>query len=277
VIRLAGVSFRVEPASALTKLERRYLDGLEQAAGPPENDLGNRPVFHLVIAPGKLEIAAGGKRPEPGLPAQIEWADGRARVRHHGFEAELDPAGCRGTYSREGPEPFGLEIALKAALACRLPLEGGLPLHAAGIAIEERGHVFFGPSGAGKSTLSGLSPFPVLSDEMVAVTGPAPFSVEATGFWGTLDRNDAPRGKFPLKALYELHKGSTFALERLAPSAAFRRLMEVILVPPAPELWSAVMEVAGRLCQAVPVYRMTWSPSEPPWEEIRNPDSRSRP
>jgi hypothetical protein len=277
VIRLAGVSFRVEPASALTQLERRYLDGLERAAGSPDDDLGNRPVFHLDIAPGKIGIAAEGNRPEPGLPAQIEWVGGRVRIRHRGYEAELDPAGCRGTYLREGPEPYGLEIALKVALACRLPLEGGLPLHAAGISIDGRGHVFFGPSGAGKSTLSALSPFPVLSDEMVAVTGPAPFFVEATGFWGTLDRNDAPRGKFPLQALYELQKGHTFALERMSPSVAFRRLMEVILVPPAPELWSAVMGVAGRLCQAVPVYRMTWSPSGPPWEEIRNPESLSHP
>jgi hypothetical protein len=37
------------------------------------------------------------------------------------------------------------------------------------VVVDGRGVAFFGPSGAGKSTIAGTSPYPVLSDEMVAI------------------------------------------------------------------------------------------------------------
>jgi hypothetical protein len=39
-------------------------------------------------------------------------------------------------------------------------------------------------------------------------------------------------------------------------------------VPLAPPLWSAALGVVSRLVEAVPVYRMEWSPAEPPWERL---------
>src|SRR5262249_44795999 len=106
--------------------------------------------------------------PERG-PAVVDWVEGRVRISHGAFVGEVDPIGARGRLHRSVPEAFPLEITLRMAMAARLPLLGGLPLHAAGIVIEGRALAFFGPSGAGKSTLAGLSPHPVLSDELVAV------------------------------------------------------------------------------------------------------------
>jgi hypothetical protein len=207
--------------------------------------------------------------PEQG-PAVVDWVEGRVRISHRTFVGEVDPFGRSGRLFRAVKEPFPLEILLRTAMAARLPLVGGLPLHAAGIVLEGRAVAFFGPSGAGKSTLAGLSPHPVLSDELVAVV-PAggAFALETTGFWGTLGQGNAPSGTFPLAAVVELGKGSGFLLERVPPRAALRRLVGVALVPPGPPLWAATLEVLGRLAAAVPAYRMSWTKDEPPFAEVR--------
>jgi CO dehydrogenase nickel-insertion accessory protein CooC1 len=43
---------------------------------------------------------------------------------------------------------------MRVSLVCRVPLSGGLPLHAAAVSAGVGGVVFFGPSGAGKSTIA---------------------------------------------------------------------------------------------------------------------------
>jgi len=195
------------------------------------------------------------------------------RASHRAFVAELDPFGCRGSLFRDGTWAFPLEITLRTAMACRLPLAGGIPLHSAGLVLDGSGVAFFGASGAGKSTLSGMSPHPVLSDEVVAIvhagTARSAFALVTTGFWGTLGWANAPRGLYPLRALIELDKGPSFRLDPLAPREAVRRLISSCLLPPAPPLWSHALTAIGRMARAVPVYRMAWSPAEPPWESLR--------
>ncbi len=266
MLSLGGLSFAVEPEEALSPAERQALEqlGASASARPSASP------FRILISREPLGTPGeAGALPERA-PALADWAEGRVRVTHGHFASELDPLGLKGRLYRQSDQAFPLEITLRVALASRLPLEGGLPLHAAGLLMNGRGLAFFGPSGAGKSTLAGLSPHPVLSDELLAVVPGRPFDVVRTGFWGTLGRSDAPPGAFPLQALIELDKGLRFRLVRLSPREALRRLLGVIMVPIGPPLWSAALAVAGRLASQVPVYKMTWSPSSPPWDELRD-------
>jgi hypothetical protein len=202
-------------------------------------------------------------------PATIDWVEGRVRVGHAGFVAELDPVNLAGSLFRAPGWASGLEVALRTALCSRLPLDGGLPLHAAGIALDGRGVVFFGPSGAGKSTLASLSPHPVLSDELVAVVPGRPgYSLTATGFWGTLAGGRAHTGSWPLAALIELDKGPGVRFSRLGTRDALVRLVGVLMVPPGPPLWAAALQTLGRLIREVPVERLSWSPAEAHWLQI---------
>jgi hypothetical protein len=262
VIRLAGLVFSVEPEDRLRAAERQSLVRLGSTAAEAAP-------YRLILerdAPWSSDDTS--LFPDRG-PAVVDWVDGRVRVSHATFVAELDPQRRAGRLFRKVEEAYPLEITLRVALASRLPLDGGVPLHAAGLVLDGRSVAFFGPSGAGKSTLAGTSRDPVLSDELVAVVPGPPPALESTGFWGTLGPGDAPPGSFPLAALVELAKGDRFALEPIDPRTALRRLVGVTLVPPGPPLWSAALGVLGRLSAAVPCYRMTWSKDEPPWDALR--------
>lgn len=266
MLPLAGLGFEVEPEDALSPAEKRSLQALERIAGtePPP-----RSFFHIRLVTGGIPGCGRLEDFPARTPALAEWADGLVRVTHRHFCCELDPLALTGRLHRGRSEAaFPLEVTLRVALASRLPLEGGLPLHAAGILTGGGGIAFFGPSGAGKSTLAGLSPHPVLSDELLAVTPGRPFDVTRTGFFGTLGLSNAPAGAFPLRALIELGRGPRFRLRRLSAREALRRLLGVILVPIGPPLWTAAIDVAGRLTAAVPAYRMEWSPASPPWDEL---------
>jgi hypothetical protein len=262
VVRLGGLAFAVGPEDRLNEAERRSLARLGAATS-------EKPAFQLALEEEPPWTSADAQHFPTRGPALVDWVEGRVRVSHSTFVAELDPRTGTGSLFRAVPAAFPLEITLRTALASRLPLEGGLPLHAAGIVLDGRAVAFFGVSGAGKSTLAGACPYPVLSDELVAVTPDRPFTLEATGFWGSLGQGDAPPGTFPLAAVVELAKGDRFALEPLPARAALRRLVGVTLVPPGPPLWNAALGVLGQLAAAVPCYRMGWSKDEPPFEALR--------
>lgn len=191
------------------------------------------------------------------------------RLRHARFAAEIDAFAGTARLERRTELDFALVLTLRTALAARLPALGGLPLHAAGLVLGDAGVAFFGVSGAGKSTLAAQAPGPVLSDELVAVVPGPPYGLAASGYWGTLaGRAGAGGGVAPLRALVELAKGPGFRLDRLDAREAARRLAGVTMVPPSPALWGAALAVVARLVAAVPVYRMAWSPAEPPFEAL---------
>jgi hypothetical protein len=257
----------VEPLDQLQPAERLAIDRLSQAGPGPFASSGAPPFrLQLVDEPPWSDRQAA-LLPDEG-PALVEWVEGRVRVTHFRFMAELDPFARRGRLFRRGENSPGLEVSLRTALSSCLPLEGGLPLHAAGLVANENGLVFFGPSGAGKSTLSGLSPHPVVSDELVAVVGGAPFRLASTGFWGAGTSASTTSEPAPLRALIELDKGDRFRLDRLDPREGLRRLIPVVMVPNGPPLWSEALAVLGRLVRQVPVYRMAWSPAHPPWAAL---------
>jgi hypothetical protein len=264
-IVLAGCRLAVEPDEALWPDERAALARLRRSSPLPPC---SAEAFRLELVDEPPWPGADLDAFADAAPALVSAAGGGLRVTHRRFAAAIDLGTGSGRLLRRREHGGAVEIVLRVALSARLPATGTLPLHAAGLVLDGRGVVFFGPSGAGKSTLSALAPGPVLSDEFVAVTL-APPTLRSTGFWGELDQPVLPPAEVPLAALVELGKGPAFRLERLRPVLALRRLLGVLMVPPHPGPWRAAMALAGEAAKTVPVYRMEWTPTGPPWESLR--------
>jgi hypothetical protein len=260
--RAGGVRFSVEPEKALTAAEREGLARLD-----PDDPRSGEPVFEI-----RLSEAPPWTSSDPALfpqwePAVLRWSGDRLLSSHRSFTAEIEPSPGRALLHRRETRAYPLETVVRTAMMARLPLLGGLPLHAAGVVMDRAGVAFFGPSGAGKTTVAATSPFPVLSDELVAVVPGSPFALVRSGFWGESGPAGHQAGA-PLAALVDLAKGSSFSLARLSPVEAARRIVASVPVPLAPPLWARALAVVADLVQRVPVYRMEWTPAEPPWERL---------
>ena len=264
MIVVAGLRLVVEPEDGLGPRERAAL----LALGPTSSSLPGQPELRVVLEPrGPTTVAADG----PAEPAEVAWSGDRLLLRHAAFEAVIDATASAALVRRRGDDPTGLVTTVRTALSARLPLEGGVLVHAAALERRGRGFLFFGPSGIGKSTLAQRSPWRVLSDELAAVLprrGQAAPRVSGAAFAGptSVDRTSAPEP--PLACLVELAQGPRFHLERLARGTALRRLLGSIVVPPGPPLWSAALKVAGDLVRDTPCYRMEWSLAEGPFEPL---------
>jgi hypothetical protein len=250
----------VGPATALTPAEREAIARLDPGEGSGAAD------FHIELAavpPWTSEEAALFPHSEPAVQ---RWQHERLLCSHRSFTAEIDPFSGRASLFRREARAYPLEAVIRTAMMARLPILGGLPLHAAGVAVGGKGVVFFGPSGAGKTTIASTSPFPVLSDELVAVVPGAPFDLVRSGFWG--EGRGERTGPAPLALLVDLAKGPALRLARLPPAVAAGRVLASVPVPFAPPLWSRALAAVARLVQEVPVHRMEWTPDEPPWERL---------
>ena len=260
--RAGGVRFSVGPEPALLPAEREAIARLD----PDPADDAQAPVrVELVEAPPWTSD-------DPALfpqwePAVQRWSDGRLLCSHRSFIAEIDPFSGQVRLHRREDRAYPLETVIRTSMMARLPLLGGLPLHAAGVVVEGRGVAFFGPSGAGKTTVASTSPFPVLSDELVAVAPRRPFDLVRSGFWGEGPASGRT-GPAPLSLLVDLSKGAALRLTRLRPAEAAGRVLASVPVPLAPPLWSRALAVVAALVRELPVYRMEWTPAEPPWERL---------
>jgi len=250
---------------------------LEELPRPPASS--SRPSdFRLGLVPEPPTPLSPSPSPTPPVPGQtslddlvdsdpavVRFGSSDMGVRHRRYCAELDFAARRGFLYRRDDDSRALRIVLRIAMTAVLPFAGGLPIHGAGMVVGGRSIVFFGPSEAGKTTVSRASPWPVVSDEMVAIAGDPP-SLRATGYlrWPGAE----PILPAPLAALVELAKGPETVIERLARPEGLRRLMHALWVPPVPLLQREALVVAARVVAAVPVYRMAWNPARPPFREI---------
>ncbi len=259
--RAGGIRFSVGPDAAIVPAEREVVAPLD-----PDDSDGPPPVrVELLDAPPWTSD-------DPSLfprwePAVQRWAGDRLLCSHALFTAEIDPFTPRAGLFRREERAYPLGAVIRTAMMARLPVIGGLPLHAAGIVADGRAIAFFGPSGAGKSTLAATAPSAVLSDELVAVAPGRPFALVRSGFWGE-GRESGRCGPAPLVALVDLAKGTAFRLTRLRPAEAAGRVLASTPVPLATPLWSCALSVVAELVQRVPVYRMEWTPAEPPWERL---------
>jgi hypothetical protein len=262
MFRAGGILFSVEPENALTHAEREALQRLDPAGpGAP------REAFRIELVPEPPWTSDDARLYPRWEPAVQRWVNGRLLCSHLSFTAEIDPAAPWARVQRREERAYPLETVIRTAMMARLPLVGGLPLHAAGVVLGGRAIGFFGPSGAGKTTLAGTCPETVLSDELVAIAPGNPPTLVRSGFWGE-GRGSGPARGAPLAALVSLDRGPTFELSRLEPMDAVRGLLAAVPVPLGRPLWSQALAVAGDTVSRVPVYRMRWAPSEPPWGRL---------
>ena len=263
MIGLATLPFEVGPREALSPAE------CEALAALPEYPPDGAPPFRVQVESRPLWPSGDPLPSPPRAPLEMGWRDGRLGIRHRRFQAEIDPYARTARLFRFSADGYAVTAVLRAALLARLPVEGGLALHAAGLVMGPWGVAFFGPSGAGKSTLAAAAPYGVLSDELVVLSKAAGFHLRPSGFWSTLSPRPPEGGGVPLRALVELVKADTFALERLRPAAAFRKLLPVATVPPADCLWEEALRLLREVVEVVPVYRMAWALPAPPWDRLR--------
>jgi hypothetical protein len=262
MFRAGGILFSVEPENALTDAEREALRGLDPAEpGPPQEP------FRVELVP-----ESPWRSEDPSLyptwePAVQRWVNGHLLCSHRSFTAEIDPAAPWARLHRREERAYPLEAVVRTAMMARLPLVGGLPLHATGVVLRGRAVAFYGPSGAGKTTLAETCPETVLSDELVAISPGAPPTLVRSGFWGE-GRGPGRAGGAPLAALVALDRGPAYELSRLRPMDAARSLLASVPVPLARPLWSRALSVAGETLSLVPVYRMKWTPTDPPWDRL---------
>jgi len=244
-VAVAGCAFAITPAEELSREERTALTRLS-------SEITSDRVFTIRL---NDSLSMGG--PKDGEPAAITADGDHVYVTHTRFAAVIDPFAHEASLHREDrSNTFAIEVVLRTALGCRLPMESGLLLHSAGIVIDGGAYLFYGVSGSGKSTLAGFMRN-VLSDELVAVQHRF---ARATGFWGTLDAIDAPAGTYPLRALIELGRGDGVSLESISARDARRKLLMVAVVPPHPQLWMHTLEVIESLAR-LPAFCLEWTPS----------------
>jgi hypothetical protein len=256
-----GLAFRAWPEDRLTPGERAALARLD----PKPGGEGAPFAIELVDVPPWTST-------DPALyprlePAVQRWTGDRLLVSHHSFTAEIEPFAARARLQRREARAYPLETVIRTALMARLPLVGGVALHAAGLALGGRGVAFFGASGAGKTTLASTAPVPVMSDELVAIAPGRPFTLARSGFWGEARPSGGPTSA-PLALLVDLARGSELRFERLAPARAAGRVLASVPVPLAPVLWQRALAVVAELVGTVPVVRMEWSPEAPPWGSL---------
>lgn len=162
-----------------------------------------------------------------------------------------------------------------------LPRRGeGILLHAAGIAIQGKGHGFFGASGRGKSTISRLARGvgTVLTDENVIIRWIAgrPYLC-STPFWGLSTPADeihqVGQYRVPLIALYTLDHTPDFRIERLSAGRAAMALLTTEKVATerneSADAWLAIVE---RLVREVPIYHLGFRPTHDLWNFLAEKD-----
>lgn len=252
-VTVAGCPFVITPSEHLSSQELQSLERLDC------DRAGSARPFTLHLSDKPLSISESAPIPSEGEPAAITVERDRIFVTHERFNGVIEPLAFEGfLYRQEGFEVCAMEIMLRTVISCRLPLEGGLLLHSAGVVVDDRAILFFGVSGAGKSTIAGMLEGMVLSDELIVVGGS---EARGTGFWGSMTGGIPSLSAFPILALIDLGRGSSVELESLQPHHAFRRLLLATIVPPHPLLWSHALQVLQRLAHA-PVFRLNWTASE---------------
>jgi len=156
------------------------------------------------------------------------------------------------------------ELALRVGMQLATLRQGGLLLHAAGVAFQGRGVVAIGPSGAGKSTFTRLctqaAQADVLSDEVVALYPGG--RVEGSPFCSELDLPSS-LARARLAAVLLLAKGPEERMEEVSAQEAIAALMGQVFRPlPGEASPGDILQRLARITEGVPLRRFVFRKHE---------------
>ncbi|HZN04941.1 MAG TPA: hypothetical protein VFD06_15255 [Candidatus Polarisedimenticolia bacterium] len=172
----------------------------------------------------------------------------------------------------EGPRfERGSENFLRALTAGFILERGGLLLHGAAVVRRGRAYVFFGPSGSGKTTVTRLSPDDlVLSDDLtLIVRDEGEFRAAGIPFGMAHHHIPDSNEAFPIAGLHRLAQSKDVRRERLTGAAAVADVVASLpFVLQDGEDPRPPMEIAARLCDSVPLWRLYFRKDDAFWSVI---------
>lgn len=149
----------------------------------------------------------------------------------------------------------------------RLPLFGGMMLHASCIAVDGEGYLFSAPCGTGKSTHTALwkkrfgSRAVYVNDDKPALRFiDGRLYAYGTPFSGKTDLNRNLR--VPVRGICMLERGSVNKIRRIDPPQALPLAMNQIYRPAEPEAMRRTLELLDLCLKAVPWYRLSCDVSD---------------
>ena len=232
-------------------MRERYAEFLSDPVVAPHAEVT------VVIIPNAVYI-----EPEPNSTwvTDVSITKNILRFKSYFECGELNLASKKGRL--EMAQNGSIENFLRVLYAWLALQNDSLLLHAAGMAKDGKGYVFFGPSGSGKSTTAGISAeiTQVLSDDLVLIRHtPAGYDLCGVPFLGEL--SDAPRQNLtvPLVGLYRLQQDvahhlspipRVLAVAELAACAPF--IMQHL------NLGEQLIDVCNQLSTHIPVQQLNF-------------------
>lgn len=203
-----------------------------------------------------------------------DWLYVLAGTQGYALRASADHRHLTAYISAPEPEPERLMPLLRTALECAGIPEGLLSIHSACVAYNGVGILFTAASGVGKSTraiswqtaldaqiISGDRPSVCIKSSGVTVSG-VPWDGKEQLF---INRS------VPLRAICAIRRGNDTYVRKLSAAQAKRLLCQQCFLP----MWNtetaaAALSLISRLCDAVPVYRVTCGPDETAAKQVRD-------
>jgi hypothetical protein len=195
---------------------------------------------------------------------------GLLQIRDYNFRGRVFEDRC-GTLELAGQNPaLPFRNFLAAYVAERLVEQGGLLLHASGVARDGLALAFLGPSGAGKSTVAtALAGWQVLSDDLVALRPQG----DGAELYGTPFAGEAGRSTplhAALTACIRLRRDGWIGWRLLAAgqaAATFRAAAPFLSGDPVTE--ALAIGTAASLARRVPVIEACVEPGRDPLARVR--------
>ena len=162
------------------------------------------------------------------------------------------------------------DYVLRIIFAWHIFKQGGLMLHACGVARYQKGFIFLGPSGSGKSTIARLSAdYDVGSDDLVILTKDATtWQLHATPFWNQYIPKK-PVKPISINALFVLKQDADVFLSYMTQATLIARLIaNSPVINRCATLIQDLMDRCIQLCRSTRVFELHFQPNASFWEKI---------
>lgn len=226
----------------------------------------------LSVAPPDWRLTVG-RRPggrvrlDDVVVRPLDTAGRRFECERHDFRATLDLDAREADVELGAIDAVALDTMLRVVYSLALLERGTLAVHASSVVRDDAAYLFPGRSGAGKTTVTRLSPdATLLSDEISLVE--AAGACHGSPFWGELAR-PGENVRAGLRGIYFLSQADHHATAPLTRRQALGHLLPNVLFFAAdPVLTARVLDVAARLVDAVPCYRLSFRRDPGFWELV---------